>query len=102
MEGDTIERNGVSLTVPEGCYYMFGDNADNSYDSRYWDEPFVSEEDVITNPGSCGATFQASVDAETVCDLLDGDSACIFGVHAVQRLLDVIGPGRRLLQEFAE
>ncbi|WP_418885922.1 S26 family signal peptidase [Enterocloster bolteae] len=24
-----------------------GDNAENSYDSRYWEEPFVKEEDVV-------------------------------------------------------
>lgn len=45
--GDTVEKNGVSMTVPEGCYYVLGDNADNSYDSRYWEEPFVKHEDVI-------------------------------------------------------
>lgn len=47
VEGDTIERNGIRMTVPEGCYYVLGDNADNSYDSRYWLNPFVSKDDVV-------------------------------------------------------
>lgn len=47
VEGDTIEKNGASLTVPEGCYYVLGDNTDNSYDSRYWTDPFVREDDVV-------------------------------------------------------
>lgn len=45
--GDTVEKNGISMTVPEGCYYVLGDNVDNSYDSRYWENPFVKEEDVV-------------------------------------------------------
>lgn len=47
MEGDMLERNGASMTVPEGCYYVLGDNIDNSYDSRYWTYPFVSKDDVV-------------------------------------------------------
>ena len=46
-EGDTVEKNGISMTVLEGCYYVLGDNADSSYDSRYWENPFVKEEDVV-------------------------------------------------------
>lgn len=48
VEGDTVEQNGTSITVPEGCYYVLGDNADNSFDSRYWEDPFVSKDDVVT------------------------------------------------------
>lgn len=46
-EGEVIERNGVSLTVPEDCYYVLGDNVGNSFDSRYWKDPFVREETVV-------------------------------------------------------
>ena len=45
--GDAIEHNGKQATVPEGYYYMLGDNVSDSYDSRYWDDPFVPERDII-------------------------------------------------------
>ena len=45
--GDIVEKNGTSMTVPEGCYYVLGDNADSSYDSRYWLDPFVDGADVV-------------------------------------------------------
>ncbi len=47
VPGDTVLRiDGVSLIVPESSYYMTGDNADDSIDSRYWEDPFVSFSDV--------------------------------------------------------
>ena len=45
--GEEIERNGETITVPTDYFYVLGDNAENSYDSRYWEEPFVKAEDVI-------------------------------------------------------
>ena len=44
--GEEIERNGEMITVPYGYFYVLGDNTADSYDSRYWKEPFVEEVDV--------------------------------------------------------
>ena len=46
-EGDTLVHQNTIVTVPENCFYVLGDNAANSHDSRYWDNPFVSYEDIM-------------------------------------------------------
>ena len=43
---ETPEGSFGPYTVPEGCYFMLGDNRNHSMDSRYWTNTFV-EKDAI-------------------------------------------------------
>ncbi len=38
-------QEGVPITVPEGHYFMLGDNSGSSHDSRYWG--FIDVKDVV-------------------------------------------------------
>lgn len=56
IDGEVLEKDFTQevsdddfgpYTVPDGCYFMMGDNRNDSWDSRYWDHTFVEKEEII-------------------------------------------------------
>ena len=35
------------ITVPENTYFLLGDNTQDSWDSRYWEDPFITADAVV-------------------------------------------------------
>ena len=55
---ECMERDFAPFEVPENCYFMLGDNRNNSWDSRYWQNSFVKKEEII---GKAAFTFYPEI-----------------------------------------
>lgn len=63
LSGDGVYVNGIkteedylkepaeykiqTFVIPSACYFVLGDNRNNSEDSRYWEQPYVIKSDII-------------------------------------------------------
>ncbi len=70
------------LIVPEGNYFVMGDNRDDSLDSRYWG--FVPVENIVGRP----LLIYWSMRSQEPADPTDGDKFTRF-VYAMSHLLQI-------------
>ncbi len=47
IEGETVGVNGEKINVPKDSFFVLGDNTDESYDSRCWEDPFVKRQKIM-------------------------------------------------------
>lgn len=60
---ETAKYNYQTFVVPRDSYFVLGDNRNNSEDSRFWEQPYISKTEII-GKWMCGFQFVRSENTE--------------------------------------